>query len=97
MLLLAFISESPTRSQLGERKDEREMHQKYLCSTTMTLVMVRSTGSGVVIPQRETGKRNAAYRDEIQGFYCLGHSNWTICHLIGQFCAKLYAHISLYL
>ena len=92
MLILSLhLCIYPTCSQLQEGEDEREMHRKYLCSTTIILVMVRSNGSGAVIPQMETRMRNAAYRDEFQGSYCLGHSKWTICHLIGQFCAKLYA------
>ena len=35
------------------------------------------------------GKGNSAKLDEIQGFQCLGQSNWTICSLLSLFCTKI--------
>ena len=32
------------------------------------------------------GKWNSPNLSEIQWFECLGHSNWTICRLLSQFC-----------
>ena len=33
--------------------------------------------------------------DETQGFQCLGHSNWTICSLLSQFCSPNFTTFSL--
>ena len=48
-------------------------------------------GSPILItPERgrlKMGKWNYPNLSETQGFECLGHSNWTICSLISQFCS----------
>ena len=52
--------------------------------------MVRSNGSVAVFPQRETRKRNAGYRDVIQGFFCLGYKklNYSYFTITSWLCCK---------
>ena len=43
----------------------------------------------LITPERgwlKMRKKNSPKMDGTEGFLCLGHSNWTICSLLSQFC-----------
>ena len=41
-----------------------------------------------LLPQRANNQKTPTPNlDETEGFRCLGHSNWTICSLLSQFCS----------
>ena len=43
----------------------------------------------------EMGKCNSPNLSVREGFQCLGHSNWTICSLLSQFCSLNFPNLSL--
>ena len=51
-------------------------------------------GSQFLLPQRaNNGKREilaTSNMDETEGFQCLGHSNWTTCSMLSQFCSEIF-------
>ena len=56
-------------------------------------------GSQFLLPQRaNNGKREilaTSNLDETEGFQCLGHSNWTTCSPLSQFCSEIFPLFSL--
>ena len=61
------------------------------CSPNFQTFSLLYWGPILITPERgrlKMGKWNSPNQREAKGFQCLGHSNWTICTLLSQFCRK---------
>ena len=70
----------------------------WFCSTNFPTFSLLYWEANSYYPRRhywEKGILPTRNMDETEEFQCLGHSNWTICSLLGQFCFEIFPIISL--